>query len=488
MANTTDKKFACNQPECGKSFGSKGHLDRHVKDVHGPPFVCPECGKSIRGKDNFNTHTKRHEGKLPKPYKCEHCPKTFERPSDLEKHMNANHRAPIPCPEQGCHVSCKGEKALEEHRRIVHEGEARKVFKCDQCPKATHSRSGLSRHVDAKHRPPIPCTVDGCKEECQGREALQNHIRIKHDGPPVQKNHECAECGMKHRNPSDLAYHIDCVHDPPYECSECGKLVRGKFNLNRHIRIDHEGKPPMQHECEECGKMWGSPSALKKHFESMHAVVVCPVTGCNVESIGKAAHKAHRKADHPEMFVRSHDCDECGKPFEYPGRLAKHITFDHGHPTIPCPVQGCSRLFSRSENAQKHFDDDHCENVFECHYVECNTKCISKQLLKDHVDADHLGMRFPCKYSVEFGCKKEFLSRSKSRLHSDRHYPEVCQIPRCLAHMQGRRMTTCNSAKHYQRHVELGQCQDGEYLPKVSNASLSFQTINKHGLIETPDS
>ena len=94
-----------------------------------------------------------------------------------------------------------------------------------------------------------------------------------------------------------------------------------------------------------------------------------------------------------------------------PGRLARHITFDHGHPTIPCPVQGCSRLFSRSENAQKHFDNDHCENVFECHYPECNTKCISKHLLKDHVDVDHLGMKFACSYSVDFGCKKGFLPR-----------------------------------------------------------------------------
>ncbi|KAK3317110.1 hypothetical protein B0T19DRAFT_5291 [Cercophora scortea] len=68
------RPYICPDPECGKDFGSKGDLERHIGSVHparAPPgsltrYVCweEECdGRTFPRRDNFKEHMKVHKRK-----------------------------------------------------------------------------------------------------------------------------------------------------------------------------------------------------------------------------------------------------------------------------------------------------------------------------------------------------------------------------------------------------------------------------------------
>ena len=60
--------------KCGKQYGNKGSLDRHIKNVHGEPIKCKHCEFSTSSKTVFARHQETHGD--PK-YKCSICGKMF---------------------------------------------------------------------------------------------------------------------------------------------------------------------------------------------------------------------------------------------------------------------------------------------------------------------------------------------------------------------------------------------------------------------------
>ncbi|XP_071355425.1 zinc finger protein 135-like [Trachinotus anak] len=110
-SNTGVKPYRCS--ECGKRFGHKGTLQRHVRchtgekpfgcticgkrfTQSGPlvhhfrlhtgekPFTCSVCGKRFTQKGNLTCHMTVHTGE--KPYSCSVCEKRFTRQSRVKKH------------------------------------------------------------------------------------------------------------------------------------------------------------------------------------------------------------------------------------------------------------------------------------------------------------------------------------------------------------------------------------------------------------------
>ena len=88
---------------CHKSFLTVGALNIHMRIHRGEkPFKCHLCGKCFTQKNHLITHIKRHTKvedvhfakKLgPRMFKCEHCPRSFIRLSDYERHVQWNHGA-----------------------------------------------------------------------------------------------------------------------------------------------------------------------------------------------------------------------------------------------------------------------------------------------------------------------------------------------------------------------------------------------------------
>lgn len=67
---------------CEKNFRSRMHLQRHIRDVHGPeirPHLCDTCGKAFKRTDALQQHKLVHISKSARslPYKCSICDKGF---------------------------------------------------------------------------------------------------------------------------------------------------------------------------------------------------------------------------------------------------------------------------------------------------------------------------------------------------------------------------------------------------------------------------
>lgn len=79
---------------CGRSFGRKYDLKKHVEAVHLQlrPYECKTCGKRFGHKGTFNNHVRAVHLKL-RPYRCPWpgCELAFSEKSNVDKHALAKH-------------------------------------------------------------------------------------------------------------------------------------------------------------------------------------------------------------------------------------------------------------------------------------------------------------------------------------------------------------------------------------------------------------
>src|SRR5438105_6797628 len=65
-SNSGERPFACDHPNCGKTFTRNEELTRH-KRIHTGlrPFSCSVCGKRFGRKDHLKKHVKTHQRVYP---------------------------------------------------------------------------------------------------------------------------------------------------------------------------------------------------------------------------------------------------------------------------------------------------------------------------------------------------------------------------------------------------------------------------------------
>ncbi|KAJ7590294.1 hypothetical protein C8J56DRAFT_591157 [Mycena floridula] len=120
-------------PICHKSFNHPSNLQAHMNIHTGDtPFQCPHpnCDRAFNVKSNMKRHYRMHlteteaqslmKPRAPAtPYKCHHCSKIFNHPSNLRVHLNSH--------------------------------TAETSFDCVLCDKSFNVRSNLTRHQRSKH-------------------------------------------------------------------------------------------------------------------------------------------------------------------------------------------------------------------------------------------------------------------------------------------------------------------------------------------------
>ena len=77
---------------CGKVFGQRDKLTRHVQCVHENlrPFNCPYCESSFNRKDKMRAHIMSVHMKE-KPFVCNHCEFRCARKYRIKEHIVRSH-------------------------------------------------------------------------------------------------------------------------------------------------------------------------------------------------------------------------------------------------------------------------------------------------------------------------------------------------------------------------------------------------------------
>ncbi|XP_014222033.1 zinc finger protein 596-like [Trichogramma pretiosum] len=187
---------------CGKAFGRKYSIKRHIDAVHKKKtHTCETCGNTFTRKNDMTRHIASVHGKI--RHKCDLCEKKFSRKIILKQHVD------------------------RVHREITHE--------CDLCGKKFSFKSQLKQHVDATHKGVEPaCNV--CGKKFASKRSIKRHVDATHKGVKPA----CDVCGKTFVRKDILNVHIDSVHKKKtHTCDTCGKSFTHKSSLSTHITSHH---------------------------------------------------------------------------------------------------------------------------------------------------------------------------------------------------------------------------------------------------------
>ncbi|XP_068589617.1 zinc finger protein 79-like [Cebidichthys violaceus] len=185
------------EPQSGLNDGVP--VDDVKCNVAKKSFICCECGRKFGRKDSLRRHMRFHTGE--KPYSCSACGKGFSQRPNLIRHMRC-HSGEKPFRCSFCDTSFAVRSALVNHMRI-HTGE--KPFSCLYCDKSFTQKGGLKKHMTV-HTGEKPFSCPVCNKSFSQKANLTYHFSL-HTG---QKQFSCSVCDKRFTWQSQVRSH-KCV-------------------------------------------------------------------------------------------------------------------------------------------------------------------------------------------------------------------------------------------------------------------------------------
>jgi len=250
MAQTGERRWVC--LECGKGFPTKSKLDQHGP-VHSKvkAYKCSVlgCNKAFTHKRGVIEHEETaHEGVY---YECKECGKRFGMKNNMRKHLKSVHSKEKNFKCTTCGIKYFEKTNLTKHIRTVHD-----QIKCEQCGKSFGYADGRKKHMEAVHLGlRYPCTWrGGCGYSTGYKNTLAFHVRRVHT---KEWSWECQLCKDQAGiwwgciQPGEMEKHK--VKNHPVEWEEeqeafrkahphvckCGKRFATKVEVDRHSEKLH---------------------------------------------------------------------------------------------------------------------------------------------------------------------------------------------------------------------------------------------------------
>ncbi|KAJ6220840.1 hypothetical protein RDWZM_006652 [Blomia tropicalis] len=170
--HTHEKPHRCK--ECDYASVELNQLKRHMRCHTGEkPYVCDVCHQRFTRSNSLKVHRLIHTGNKP-IFKCEFCPTTCGRKTDLRIHVQKLHSSDKMLTCKRCDQSFPDRYQYKLHWK-THEGE--KCFKCDLCNYASVSARHLESHMLIHtNQKPFKCDLLGVNSRLAGNEVVLVNI------------------------------------------------------------------------------------------------------------------------------------------------------------------------------------------------------------------------------------------------------------------------------------------------------------------------
>ena len=389
---------------CSKRLSSSSEMRFHFKENHRRNsnfFICgiEECLYKEKQENLRSLYIHIRTQHCNFLYTCQVCSSKFSSRITLQQHISGLHRIGAKTYEVPCKL-CKfvtfGEKNLNGHISRIHS--TRKVMACSLCEYKTKVTRYLSWHIKLHSKNHLKC--DQCVYITKRSERLADH-----------KN-------KKHRNRDFLI------------CSVCNYKTqhRGRFNLHEFIHADKELI------CDKCDFKTKTEQSLKIH-KMYHEDPTFFCDACEYKTCNAGNFSTHKKVKHG---TEKHECDQCGKLFNYKRHLERHQA---KHAGLKMPCSFCEKHFYRKDKIKEHLRIVHIVSkeesmlltselpessiepnipmIFKAEDVQRNFACLecpkmftNSKHLSRHKNSVHSGVILSCQY-----CQKTFSRNDKLNVH-----------------------------------------------------------------------
>ena len=202
----------------------------------------------------------------------------------------------------------------------------------------------------------------------QLREHIQlNHLISKvfrHTYENISKlvsiDFQCIQCYKSFTKNSHLVRHVESVHyEETYTCDSCNAPFKLLDSLLRHKKTIHQ--PPeveiKTYDCDLCDASFARKDVMIRHKNTAHEI-----------SSGS-----------------KFSCDDCGKQFNRPDHLRRHVTVHQGVESSEFKCEFCNKAFSRKGNLQRHLLTRIASLCSYCGESFCNMKLLSTHKFDAHL-------------------------------------------------------------------------------------------------------
>lgn len=363
--------FRC--PLCDETFLEKRNQEAHILiHVDECPFECPDCGSLFQDIEMFQSHIDAHDENRNRT----HLEQNIDEAIDIinyddihhnidsllsntefqdfdEEHdhnlteimMNLKKVGSKGLEDIGNDSMLKSMNALHEENVAISLQTAQSVLnvvdgfnqELTNDPLEECSRQGEVFKISLSQpnkRPPV--SVEWQKRDKKIRNfkcvecnrsftlarTLALHMRRTHLGI---KPYECAECGWKFAQSSDLIKHKRThTGEKPFVCDYCNSSFTQKRNLVSHMKL-HLGKPS---NCKYCSQAFLIEENLKQHMKKHEGPSMENCRICDIPYASKKEMDIHTRKQHREPLLNA--CNDCGKSFERSYDLKIHRAIHTG--------------------------------------------------------------------------------------------------------------------------------------------------------------